>query len=320
MKQAVVPDMMGAQPVRPKVGFIVGPTGVGKSALALLVARELGAEIVNADSRQLYRAMDIGTAKPSAAERAQVRHHLLDVTTPDRPLDAARFRALAHEAIAGIVARGRRPLVVGGSGLYLRALRQGLVPGPAAADDLRCALRAQAAREGPDVLHRQLREVDAASATRIHPHDLQRIVRALEVYRLSGVPLSRMQQEHGFAGAPYASLTVGLTMERARLYRAIDSRFEAMMAAGLEAEVRELLAAGYAPEGPALGTIGYRQIAAAVRDLMTRTEAVELAKRETRRLAKRQLTWFRRDPAIVWIDAEGGVEQALRLFREFFAE
>ena len=302
-----------------KVGFIVGPTGIGKTALALEVAERLGAEIVNADSRQVYRGMDIGTAKPGPRELARVRHHLVDVRAPGDPLDVAQFRALARTAIAEIAARGRPVLVTGGSGLYLRVLRYGIFAGPSAAPAIRGELIDAAARHGVEYLYEELRRIDPAAALRLEPRDLYRIVRAIEVYRLTGVAMSQHQAAHGFKRPEYDTLTVGLQMERARLYQAIGERFDAMIAAGLAAEVEALLAAGYTPHAPPLCTIGYKHIAAYLQGATTLEAAVELAKRDTRRLAKRQLTWFRRDPEIVWIDAQRGAEHAYRLFADFFA-
>ncbi len=304
--------------LRIKVGFIVGPTGVGKTALALEVAERLGAEIVNADSRQLYRGMDIGTAKPSAAELARVRHHLIDIRSPGEPVDVAQFRELARAAIADAAARERPVLVTGGSGLYLRVLRYGIFAGPGAAPHIRGELLEAAHRHGVEYLYEELRRVDPAAARRLEPRDLYRIVRAIEVFRLTGVAISDHQAAHGFARPEYESLTIGLRMERERLYQAIDRRFDAMMAAGLADEVRRLLDAGYTPDAPPLCTIGYKHVAAYLRGQCTLEEAVELAKRDTRRLAKRQMTWFRRDPEIIWIDADGGAEQAYSLLADFF--
>ena len=302
-----------------RVGFLVGPTGVGKSAVALQLAEALNAEIVNADSRQVYRAMDIGTAKPDARDRARVPHHLVDLRTPAEPLDVAQFTALARAAIGEIAARGRNPLVVGGSGLYLRVLRGGIFPGPPASPTIRRELEALAAERGVEYLRARLAEVDPEAAARIGYRDLYRIVRALEVFQLTGRPISDHQREHRFAARAYATLTIGLGMERKRLCEAINRRFDAMIAQGLVEEVRALLAAGYDPGAPPLSTVGYRQIVSALRGESALTEAIETAKRETRRLAKRQLTWFRADPEIVWLDAERGVEQARALLGDFFA-
>lgn len=303
-----------------RVGFIVGPTGTGKSTLALEIAERLGAEIVNADSRLLYRGMDIGTAKPSLEERRRVPHHLIDVRAPDQPLDVAGFRELARLAIAAIAARGRPPIVAGGSGLYLKVLRGGIFSGPPASPKIREELAAIAAERGIGHLHAQLREIDPQAAVRISPNDLYRIVRALEVFRLTGIPISRHQRRHGFDSAEYHILTVGLELPRERLYTSVERRFDAMVAAGMVEEVRALIAAGYRVDAPPLCTIGYRQIAAHLRGELPLETAISLAKRDTRRLARRQLTWFRSDPGIVWVDAEQGSEQALKLFENFFAQ
>jgi tRNA dimethylallyltransferase len=313
------PSKRAQRPSAIRVGFIVGPTGVGKSSAAMALAERLDAEIVNADSRQVYRGMDIGTAKPDAEDRRRVPHHLLDIRAIDEPLDVAEFLKLARAAIANVAARERNVMVVGGSGFYLRVLRGGIFAGPPAAPEVRRELEALAVEHGVEYLHARLREVDAPSAERIGHRDLYRIVRALEVFRLTGRPISTHQQSHRFAAREYETLTVGLAMERKRLYESIDRRFDQMVARGLVDEVRALLAAGCDPGEAPLRTVGYRQIAAAVRGEMKLGEAIELAKRDTRRLAKRQLTWFRADPEIVWVDAERGAQQALSLLGEFFA-
>jgi tRNA dimethylallyltransferase len=305
---------------RPRVGFIVGPTGVGKTGFAIKLAERLDAEIINADSRQIFRGMDIGTAKPTAAERARVTHHLVDRLEPDYPLNAADFAQMAHAAIDDVVARGKRPLVVGGSGLYLRVLRGGIFASPAAAPGLRAELAAQAEREGSSQMHRRLGEVDPAAAARIHPNDLKRIVRALEVFELSGTPISRHQRSHGFASFAFECLTIGLEIPRPELYAEIDRRFDAMMAAGLVEEVRALMIAGIDSVAAGLSTIGYRELAAYLRGEITLESAVETAKRESRRLAKRQLTWFRADPATVWIDPRDGTGRAAELLEDFFKQ
>jgi tRNA dimethylallyltransferase len=304
---------------RTRVGFIVGPTGAGKTTLALDLAQRLGAEIVNADSRQVYRGMDIGTAKPSAAERACVPHHLIDIRDPAEPLDVAGFAILARAAIDEIAARGRPPLVVGGSGLYLRALRGGIFRGPHASREIRDRLEQVAKERGVPHLHEQLRAIDPVAANRIGINDLYRIVRALEVFELTGEPISVHQQRHAFSGGGYDTLTVGVARERAELYDAINRRFDEMIAAGFVDEVRALLAAGYCLDRPPLASIGYKQIARHLRGELDLTDAIAAAKQESRRLAKRQLTWFRADRDIVWLDRNAFAEQAWKLFREFFA-
>jgi tRNA dimethylallyltransferase len=304
---------------RIRVGFIVGPTAAGKSTLAMEVAERSNCEIINADSRQFYRGMDLGTAKPSAEDRRRVPHHLIDVRSPGESLDVAEFAQLARAAIEEITARGRNPLVAGGSGLYLRVIRGGIFRGPAASAEIRDRLAKIAAERGAAHLHQQLREIDPEAANRIGVNDLYRIVRAIEVFELTGENISAHQRRHRFADNGYDILTVGVEVERQKLYAAIDRRFDAMVAAGLVSEVRALIEAGYSPERPPLSTIGYKQIAAHLRGEIALADAIAQAKQESRRLAKRQITWFRREPEIVWLDAERGAQDAFALFEKFFA-
>jgi len=282
------------------------------------VAERAHCEIVNADSRQFYRGMDLGTAKPSAEDRRRVPHHLIDLRNPDESLDVAEFAQLARAAIDDIAARGRNPLVVGGSGLYLRVIRGGIFRGPPASPQIRHRLAKIAADRSVAHLHQRLREIDPEAANRIGVNDLYRIVRALEVFELTGETISAHQDRHRFADIGYDTLTVGVEVERKKLYQAIDARFDAMVAAGLVEEVRALVEAGYSPEKPPLSTIGYKQIAAYLRGEMTQADSIALAKQESRRLAKRQLTWFRREPEIAWLDPERGAHDALALFEKFF--
>lgn len=306
-------------PARIKVGLIVGPTGSGKTAIAMAVAERLGAEIVNADSRQLYLGMDIGTAKPSAEERRRVPHHLIDVRPPDQPLDVAEFVAMARAAILDIARRGRHPLVVGGSGFYFRALRGGIFSGPAASDEIRRELAQVAAERGIPFLHDELMKIDPPSASRIQRNDLYRIVRALEVHRITGIPISVHQERHRFAQREFDTFTIAIEVPREQLYSAINARFDTMITDGFVDEVRELLTRGYSPERPPLSTIGYREIAAFVRGETTLEAAVDLAKRKTRQFAKRQLTWFRHERDVTWVDASYAAEQAQMLFEQFFS-
>ena len=306
------------RPARISVGFIVGPTGAGKSSLAMAVAERSNCEIVNADSRQFYRGMDLGTAKPSPEDQARVPHHLIDVRNPDESLDVAEFAQLARAAIGLIASRGRNPLVVGGSGLYLRVIRGGIFRGPAASPEIRDRFAKIAAETGVAQLHQTLREIDPEAANRIGVNDLYRIVRALEVFELTGETISAHQLRHRFADNGYDTLTVGVEVDRKKLYEAIDTRFDAMVAAGLVEEVRALVTAGYSPGKPPLSTIGYKQIAAYLRGEIALHDAIAQAKQESRRLAKRQLTWFRREPEIVWLDPERGANDALALFEKFF--
>ncbi len=301
-----------------RVAAIVGPTGAGKSRLALRMAERIGGEIVNCDSRLFYRGLDIGTAKPTADERRRLPHHLIDIRSPDNPLDVAVYGRLARAAIREIAERGRPPIIVGGSGLYLRALLDGIFAGPAASPELRARLRQTAALEGSAALHGRLRELDPEAANRIAPGDLKRIVRALEVFEVTGRPLSVHHAEHRLAEPSFEALKLGLAPPRAVLYAAIERRFGAMLAAGLVEEVRRLLAVGPSSNAPVFDAIGYRQIAAFLRGELGLEDAIALAKRESRRLAKRQLTWFRRDPAIRWLDPEGAEEEALPMLLMFF--
>ncbi len=305
---------------RIKAGFIVGPTGSGKSAIAMTVAERLGAEIVNADSRQLYSGMDIGTAKPSAEDRRRVPHHLIDVRTPARPLDVAEFVAMARAAIVDIARRGRRMLVVGGSGFYLRALRGGIFSGPPASAEIRAEFEQLAVERGIPYLHDELMKIDPPSASRIQRNDLYRIVRALEVHRITGIPISVHQERHRFAEREFDTLTLALEVPRPQLYDAINTRFDAMIADGFVDEVRRLMGAGYSAERAPLNSIGYREVAAFIRGETTLEAAVDLAKRKSRQFAKRQLTWFRNEEDVTWVDAHRGAEQALMLFEEFFSQ
>ncbi len=322
---SVLPETMAAgtatrtHSARIPVGFIVGPTAAGKSLLAMEVAERSNCEIINADSRQFYRGMDLGTAKPTAEDCRRVPHHLIDVRNPDESLDVAEFADMARVAVEEIAARGRNPLVVGGSGLYLRVIRGGIFRGPAASAEIRDRLAKIAAERGAAHLHQQLREIDPEAANRIGVNDLYRIVRAIEVFELTGENISAHQRRHHFADNGYDILTAGVEVERQKLYAAIDRRFDAMVAAGLISEVRALIEAGYSPERPPLSTIGYKQIAAHLRGEIALADAIAQAKQESRRLAKRQITWFRREPEIVWLDAERGAQDALALFEKFFA-
>ncbi len=284
-------------PVR--VVAVVGPTAVGKSALALALAERLGAEIVSADSRQLYRGLDVGTAKPSRAERARVPHHMIDVADPDERFDAARFRREALAAIAAATAAGRPVVVCGGTGLYVRALRRGLFRGPAAVPELRAALYERERLEGGGTLHRELAAVDPPAAARLHPNDQVRIVRALEVFRITGRPISAWQAEHAFADDDVDLLVLGCARPAKELALRIEARCDGMLELGLLDEIRTLVARGYA-DAPALASVGYREMGAHLSGALTYAAAREAFARATRRLAKRQRTWWRSDPTVEW--------------------
>lgn len=302
----------------PKLLVICGPTASGKSELALRLAQELGGEIINADSMQLYRGMDIGTAKPSLQQRGAIPHHLIDVADPDHPFSAADFAAAADGAIRDITSRGKRVIVAGGTGLYIRALLGGLVDSPAASGDVRRELQEEARIKGNEAMLERLRGVDPELAARMHPNNLVRIIRALEVHRMTGVPLSHYQREHGFSGRRYESLQIGISVDRQELYRRIETRVEGMLTEGLLDEVAGLLARGYGRELKAMRSIGYKEMAACLAGEYDLEEAERLMKRDTRRYAKRQLTWFNAEKNIIWLEYPGKFASILAHAIEFF--
>jgi len=276
---------------------ILGPTAVGKTALALELAREFRGEIVSADSRQVYCGMDIGTAKPTVAEQRAAPHHLLDVVNPDEAFTLAQYQHLAYTAIAEIHARGNVPLLVGGTGLYVRAVLEGLsIPRV----EPNRARRAELERTDAGMLYARLRQLDAIAASRIDPRNKRRVIRAIEVCESAGKPISALQTR---AAPNYRVLRIGLTLPREELYRRINARVDQMIANGLVDEVRALLARGYSKDTPALSGLGYRQIAAYLRGEASLEEAVRWLKRDTRRFVHHQYSWFRLDdPRIQWFD------------------
>lgn len=283
--------------MKARILVIGGPTASGKSALALELAEQLHGELICADSLTVYRGLDIGSAKPSAADRQRVPHHLLDIRDPQQPFTAADFRQEALPVIADILRRGRRPMVVGGTGLYLRVLLGGLAEAPGEDPLLREQLKRRAEQEGGAALLEELRRVDPLTAERCHPNNLIRILRALEVWYASGRPLSAWQQQHAFGDAPYSPLFIWLNHPREALYQRIDQRVETMLAAGLVTEVRGLLAAGVADDAKPLQAIGYKEVVSHLAGEIDGAQMSELIKRNTRRLAKRQITWFKGEPA-----------------------
>jgi tRNA dimethylallyltransferase len=301
---------------RPLVAVLAGPTAVGKTRVALELAQELGAEIVNADSLQVYREMDIGTAKPTAAERALVPHHLVDVAAPPDPYDAARYSQEGRDVLAALHDRGVIPLVVGGTGLYIKALLSGLFIDGSPDPRIRQRLRRELTDKGLPALHERLRRLDPASAWRLHPHDTYRILRALEVMEATGQPLSALLEAHQFQDSPYRTLKLGLLRPREELNRRIEERVEAMLAQGWLEEVQGLLSR-YPPDLKPFQALGYRHLISYLQGRWTWEEAMELLKRDTRRYAKRQLTWFKGDPEVRWHPPDQ-VPEMLAALRKFF--
>jgi len=292
---------------------IVGPTAVGKSALAIYLAQVFSGEIVSADSRQVFRSMDIGTAKPSPEERALVPHHLIDVVNPDQDFTVALYQEIAIRAIEDIQRRGRLAFLVGGSGLYVRALVGGfripLVPPDA---ELRRSLEGKAAAEGYTALYEELKGIDPTAAQRIDPHNVRRVIRALEVFRTTGLPFSQLQGSSPLLQS-FRTLTIGLTATREDLYRRIDSRVDRMMERGLVQEVKGLLEQGYSLDLPAMSGLGYKQIGQYLKEDIDLSKAVQRIKYETHRFARHQYAWFRpNDEEIHWFEARNGVEEAIR--------
>ena len=287
-----------------KLLCLLGPTAVGKTEIAIQLAQHLNAEIISVDSRQIYRQMNIGTAKPTSEEQQAARHHLIDCVDISQPFSVADYQALVDAAITDIQSRGKQVLLVGGAGLYFRAVVDGLFEGPGADHVLRAQLKQEAAEHGVNALHDRLRACDSESADRIHPNNKVRVIRALEVYELTGTPMSELQQQWHPEKQRYPFIAFCLTMPRALLYHRIEQRVDVMLANGLIAEVESLLAAGYSRDTIALQSFGYKELIAYLDGECTYIEAISQLKQNTRRFAKRQLTWFRKDTRIEWIDRE----------------
>jgi tRNA dimethylallyltransferase len=285
----------------PEIIVLAGPTAVGKTAVGISLAQELGAEIISADSRQVYRELDIGTAKPTPEERRAVPHHIIDFLDPRERYNAERFAREALEVVRDIVSRGKQALVVGGTGFYVEALMYGMSDIPPVDPDIEARLEAEAAKRGVPALQTRLAEVDPETAARIKPNDHQRTLRALAVFQTSGRPLSHFHKASPRVQRVAVRTYVVLTRPREELYARIERRVEAMLEAGLAEEVRQL-AERYGWEAEGLNALGYRQFRGYLEGRCSLDEAVELLKRDTRRYAKRQLTWFRRVLQAVWVD------------------
>jgi tRNA dimethylallyltransferase len=301
----------------PELVLISGPTASGKSGLALRLCQEVGGEIIGGDSVQIYKHLDIGSAKASAQDRALVPHHLVDALELDAPYDAGHFARQAEALIAQIQGRGALPVVCGGTGLYLRALLYGVAPAPPTDPALRAQLQGRFDAEGGQALHDELRAVDPAFAQKIHPNDAVRVVRGLEYWHLTGQPLGQVQAEHNVKERQprYRALHVALGPPRERLYERINQRVDEMMQQGFLEEVRGLLDQGHAPGLKPLGSLGYRQLIAHLRGDVTLEEAVRQIKRDHRRYAKRQMTWLRGQANVRWFEDP---QQALAHLRQRF--
>lgn len=302
--------------------MLLGPTAVGKTALSIALAGEMGTEVISGDSMLVYRGFDIGSAKPSPEERQGVPHHLIDIREPEENYAVTDFVAEAGEHIRAINARGKVPVLAGGTGLYLKALLEGYEFNETEEHgQYRAYLEELGRQRGKEYVHGLLADLDPESAQRLHPHDFRRVVRALEVKHFGGEQISRRRRAGGEA-APgreelcYDAVVIGLRRDRQELYRRINIRVEQMFASGLEAEVKRLLARGTSRSAQAMKGIGYKETAAYLAGEMSREEAIELIQKSTRHFAKRQLTWYRKMPYIEWIEADQPLEALLRECRK----
>jgi len=297
--------------------IICGPTASGKTALALSLAEYFPLEIVSADSRQVYTGMNIGTAKATREEQTLVPHHLLDVVDPDEDFTVADFSRLARAAVEEIWLRGRYPVLVGGTGLYIKVLTEGLADVPAGDETIRNELKAFEVREGEGSLHRRLSQVDPELASRLSPKDQLRIIRGIEVYLQTGHRLSEIQRGHSFPDESYRLLKVGLSPPREELYDIIDRRVEKMIEAGLKEEVEGLLASGFSSDLKAFKTIGYREMVFFLNGEISFDDMLMTMRRETRRYAKRQITWFKKDKTINWLESCAEFDKIAKLIERF---
>jgi tRNA dimethylallyltransferase len=305
---------------RPRVVILLGPTGAGKSKVAIELAEELGGEIISADSMQVYRYMDIGTAKPTLEEQKRVRHHLINLVTPDQTFNAALYRTLGRKTIDQLDQDGKFIWVVGGTGLYIKTLTQGLFTSPQIDSGVRERLKQEAREKGEDVLYQRLKRVDPKAASKLHPRDLFRTIRALEVLDSTGIPISFYREQHRFGERPYLTLKIGLETNRVALYHRIEQRVDQMIERGFLQEVQGLMEMGYGAELKPMQSLGYKQM---VQFLSKRTgwaEAVREMKRDTRHYAKRQLTWFKADPEVHWRDVSTDREKVFLEVKSFLGK
>ena len=298
---------------KPKIIIICGPTGIGKTSVAIKIAENVNGEIISADSMQIYRHMDIGTAKPTQAEQGRARHHMIDIVNPDEHFDAALFSRIAHDKVLKLDARRIVPVVAGGTGLYIKALIHGLFGADPADPDIRTRLKGEVDAHGAGFLYERLAESDPDAAERIHPNDTYRIIRALEMVEATGKTISKHHGEHRFADKRYKVLKIGLQIEREALYDRINQRVDAMIEKGLVDEVRGLLERGYSQDLKSMQSIGYRHMVDFIKGRVLLDETIRTLKRDTRRYAKRQMTWFNADPEIVWTKPDHAENIMLRV-------
>lgn len=289
---------------KPKIVIICGPTGIGKTSVAIDIASAVTGEIISADSMQIYRYMDIGTAKPTPQEQSRVHHHMIDIVDPDENFDAAKFSKRAHEKIVKLHNGGIVPIVAGGTGLYIKAAVYGLFDAEAVNLDIRKRLKKESSISASGTLHKRLAACDPDAADKIHPNDTYRIIRALEMVEATGKTISEHQVDHGFMDKRYRLIKIGLSMERKALYKRIDQRVDIMIEKGLVDEVKGLLNRGYPENLKSMQSIGYRHIVDFIKKRLSWDETVRTLKRDTRRYAKRQMTWFNADPEIVWTEPD----------------
>ena len=304
-----------------KLIVIVGPTAVGKTEIGIKLAEKIGGEIVSADSRQVYRFMDIGTAKPTPDDCRRIPHYMIDVVNPDEDYTAADYERGAQDAIEEIFGNRKIPLLVGGSGLYIRAVIDGIFPGPGENPDVREKLEITAKKSGLAYLYRRLSEVDSTAASRIHPNDKRRIIRALEVYEKTGCPISTLQESAKTEGADYNSVMIGLNRQRSELYRRIDERVDSIFQCGFIEEVESLLKKGYEESLISMEALGYREVIRFLRGEINLDAAKIKIKRDIHHYARRQLTWFRKDRRITWFDLgrEEEPEKTVQLICQFLS-
>jgi tRNA dimethylallyltransferase len=310
---------MNMQVEQPKVVVICGPTCTGKTVLAIQIAQAVNGEIISADSMQVYRHMNIGTAKPTHDEQACVPHYMIDIVNPDEHFDAAQFAMIAGSKITQLHEQGKISLVVGGTGLYIKALLYGLSRARPADSNVLLRLKHEASAYGTDALYQRLRECDMTAASKIHPNDTFRLIRALEIFEATGKTMSSFHQQHRFKDKQFNCLQVGLTMDRNTLYDRINRRVDMMIDKGLLNEVQSLLSEGYDEKLKAMQSIGYRHMADYIQKRCSWEETVTLLKRDTRRYAKRQMTWFRYDTNILWREpcqADDVIETIQRFIKE----